>query len=694
MKKHMQWTMPVVTFFAIILFSLPLLAYTTKNVFVVVIDGLRNNEAFEDLDHDLIPHIWNDLRPYGTIYTEFYNDYLTTYTTPAHMAIVTGQWHAAPNLASAGTNDVRPEVPTIFEYFRYHTRKPKESCLVVTGKKNNIQLDWSLEPTYGPNYASLLFEGGNDADTYALLKTKVVAHHPNLILVNLKGVDEAGHTGDWAAYTGAIKKADELVYQIWTQLIQGDAFYANQTTMIVTSDHGRHDDAYGGFQEHGGMCHGCRHVMFLGIGPDTPQGQISTERRYLRDIASTVGEFLNFPTPFARGQIISGIFSQNPDPEIRVYRRNPRVKIFQGKVFVVWSQNDLTDTGNEHVFLMKKDAADVFFGNPIPIDSQNARWAFFPAVTANKDGLHVVWLDGRARDGIHDTWSVYYRKSMDYGSTWENEQLIAASTFESADPNSMEIVGEPEIISNERGELIITVRYKRGPNQNRRITSFRSEDGGKKWVEITVKQDNLSPMQYNPIAMEGPKEASMVWIDMAQTPNKPTYYNWEVFFMRTMNSGTTWKDLNRLTNDASYSYMPTLAWGGNKLITVWANRDVAGTPWKLRVRTSTNKGLSWGSALTIPTGASSAWQPAMVWNAARSEFFIAWIDYASGIPDLRSSTCKDGQNWTLPITINSQPNNVFRYKPHVASGDGLLYLVWEELVPGSGEWVIGVASLR
>ena len=164
--------------------------------------------------------------------------------------------------------------------------------------------------------------------------------------------------------------------------------------------------------------------------------------------------------------------------------------------------------------------------------------------------------------------------------------------------------------------------------------------------------------------------------------------------MRTMNSGTTWKDLNRLTNDTSYSYMPTLAWGGNKLITVWANRDVAGTPWKLRVRTSTNKGLSWGSALTIPTGASSAWQPAMVWNAARSEFFIAWIDYASGIPDLRSSTCKDGQNWTLPITINSQPNNVFRYKPHVASGDGLLYLVWEELVPGSGEWVIGVASLR
>lgn len=696
MEKQIQRAITIVTFFAVILFSLPLLAYTTENVFVVVIDGLRNNEAFEDADHDLIPHIWNDLRPQGTIYTEFYNDYLTTFTTPGHMAIVTGQWHVAPNLAnvvSGGIYDVRPEAPTIFEYFRYHTGKPKASCLVVTGKKNNIQLDWSLEPTYGPNYASLLFEGGNDTDTYALLKTKLEAYHPNLVLVNLRDVDEAGHTGDWVTYTGAIKKADELVYQIWTQLIQGDAFYANKTTMIVTSDHGRHDDEYGGFQEHAGMCHGCRHVLFLGIGPDTPAGLEIPERRYLRDIAPTVGEFLGFPTPFARGQIMAGIFSQNPDPKIHVYCRNPRVKIFNGKVFVVWSQNDPTDTGNEHIFLMKKDSADMFFSNPIPVDSQKARWAFFPAVTANKDGLHVVWLDGRALDGIHDTWSVYYRKSPDYGSTWENEQLIATSTFESADPLSMEIVGEPEIISNELGELIITVRYKRGSGQNRRITSFRSADGGRNWVEIMVKQDNFSPIQYNPITMEGPKEASMVWIDLAPTPNKSNYYNWEVFFMRTMNSGTTWKDLNRLTNDAGYSYLPMLAWGGRKLITVWANREPSGTPWKLCVRSSTNKGWSWGSVLTIPLGSSSAWQPAIVWNSARSEFFMSWTDYASGVPDLRSSTSKNGVNWSMPVTINSQSTNIFRCKPHVTSGDGLLYLVWEEQVPGAGDWVIGTASL-
>ena len=42
-------------------------AYQTQNMFVVVIDGARYSETFgnnsANLNHSLIPHIWNDLRP-------------------------------------------------------------------------------------------------------------------------------------------------------------------------------------------------------------------------------------------------------------------------------------------------------------------------------------------------------------------------------------------------------------------------------------------------------------------------------------------------------------------------------------------------------------------------------------------------------------------------------------------------------
>jgi hypothetical protein len=68
----------------------PLQAYETTHVFVVVVDGLRNLEAFEDPAHQHTPRMWDDLRPQGTLDSDFYNDFVTTYTTPGHFAILTG----------------------------------------------------------------------------------------------------------------------------------------------------------------------------------------------------------------------------------------------------------------------------------------------------------------------------------------------------------------------------------------------------------------------------------------------------------------------------------------------------------------------------------------------------------------------------------------------------------------------------
>ena len=49
-------------------------AYQTRNVFVVCIDGLRGTEAF-DAEHpeQYIPHMWNDLKPQGSLYHNIYN---------------------------------------------------------------------------------------------------------------------------------------------------------------------------------------------------------------------------------------------------------------------------------------------------------------------------------------------------------------------------------------------------------------------------------------------------------------------------------------------------------------------------------------------------------------------------------------------------------------------------------------------
>lgn len=664
----------------------------TENVFIIVIDGIRNEEAFDDPTHQFIPYIWDELRPLGTIYTECYNDYLTTYTTPGHEAAITGVWHYHPNLMQFGNNlnDCRPEVPTIFEYYRYHTGQPQESCLVVTGKKNCLQLDWSLEPSYGPAYSSLIFEGGSDNQTCAVLQDKLNAHHPRLVLVNLQDVDKYGHTGNWSLYTNAIVHADYLVYRIWTEMIQGDPFYADKTTMIVTTDHGRNDDTVG-FKQHGGMSHSNRHIMFLAIGPDTPQGAVVSERRYQIDLAPTVGELLDFPTPYARGQVMTGMFESgiDPDPRIHTYARHPRMATYNGTVAVAWSENDPDDTGNERIYVMTKGPDDPDYGDPVLISNPSAgRWAMYPAITANPDGLHAVWLDGRALAGQNDTWSIFYRKSPDWGETWETEKMIATSVFETPGWNRLEMVIEPEITSSSAGILVISVRLS---TTFRKLTSFRSLDGGNTWTEFLIGDRGNWPRGYRGAPLSAPNEATVVCMDMLSSPGAPLSTNWEIVSKTTLNGGLTWKYFKRLTYDVGYSYTPGIAYNGQRLAVAWAERPIDGTKSQIHVRTSANKGKTWGSGQVFQTDAS-AWSPMLIWDPSNENYFMIWTDYTTGLPDLAYSTMAEGENWTNPVVV-PRDNSALCGQPQAVYSEGSIYLAWEEQDPTTQDWVIRTSTL-
>ena len=82
--------------------------------------------------------------------------------------------------------------------------------------------------------------------------------------------------------------------------------------MFVTNDHGRHDDAHGGFTNHGDDCEGCEHIMLLAIGRNVTAGVENSDLHYQIDIAPTVGDLLGFSTPEAVG--ISLFEGSNPLP--------------------------------------------------------------------------------------------------------------------------------------------------------------------------------------------------------------------------------------------------------------------------------------------------------------------------------------------------------------------------------------------
>src|SRR5438046_9901096 len=65
--------------------------YLSENVIIAVMDGTHYDRTFGDPEHRLIPHLWNDLRPLGTSYTNFYNNSVPI-TKAGHSNIMTGNW--------------------------------------------------------------------------------------------------------------------------------------------------------------------------------------------------------------------------------------------------------------------------------------------------------------------------------------------------------------------------------------------------------------------------------------------------------------------------------------------------------------------------------------------------------------------------------------------------------------------------
>jgi hypothetical protein len=122
--------------------------YEAENVIILVIDGLRNEEAFDDPLHQYIPHIWNDMRPQGTIYTQFY---LTNwpFTTSGHMSIVTGARSNLPLSIGSVSNNSREHNPTIFEAYRKVFGLPGNETWIISGKNQLSTCDYSIHPSWG-----------------------------------------------------------------------------------------------------------------------------------------------------------------------------------------------------------------------------------------------------------------------------------------------------------------------------------------------------------------------------------------------------------------------------------------------------------------------------------------------------------------------------------------------------------------
>ena len=340
-------------------------AQKTKNIVVVTLDGYRWKELFTGADDELIntkafntqkdvkdkywrataeerrntlmPFFWNTIAKKGQIYgnrnvgnfMNVKNRYWFSY--PGYNEMFTGY---PDTLVNSNAFPPNPNV-NVFEFINkqpgfqnkvavfagwdkyYNILNQERSKLPINAgyaelKGNNLTevqkfLNWQQK--FVPN--SLAPDERMDAITYPMAKDYLKQNKPRVLYLAFIDTDDFGHKGKYDLYLDAAHKSDAMIEDLWNYL-QSDPFYKDQTTLLVTTDHGRGDGAL--WKSHKRTIPHCDEVWFAAMGPDIkPLGEIKQAGQiYQNQIAQTIANILNlnFKSKNEIGEAIKTVVSK------------------------------------------------------------------------------------------------------------------------------------------------------------------------------------------------------------------------------------------------------------------------------------------------------------------------------------------------------------------------------------------------
>ena len=605
---------------ALLLPTAPAAAQPVEHAFLIVIDGLRASEAFDDPEREFVGALAGELAPQGSVLTHM-EVRAQTLTLPAHQVLVTGNYADYANLgAYEGRENFTPRTPTLFDAYRRHTGAAQESCWVVSNTSLvGEDTDHSLMPGYGPETGAQVVTDYSYTLSDAWVWDRVAAamddNEVALMLVNLHEVDRDGHAEDWDAYTTSASEASNAIVAFWEQL-QADPTYAGNTLLMVTTDHGRHlDGVEVGWRSHGCQCQGCRQVFLLAVGPGIRAGYTSDVSCSFLDIAPTVAHLMDVPFPYHRGRVLTEILDDGdlvvpgPGGSFR-----PRV-IGTSELLVRTSERQDTSVGDEEGAHRVAVELSTDQGETWDVTLVEGGSAVQHSPVAWTDGEVVLagWLEVLARG---DYWYSRLRKLGVGAGAWEEvfyEPMIGASTP----------VGNLSLVVDADDEAVWLLENNA---LNERIRMWSSEDLGGTWSEEFDMWQN--PRYFPRDLLQADAGDAWLGVFSAHSVGPPGLLepndNTEIYWIRSDDLGATWSGEIAVTHDHAPSIQPALAVGDDGVVhLVWADR--AGGTFQIQYSRSTDDGVTFSIPVTLTSGSIGAWEPAVAVDGERA--YVVWSQY-------------------------------------------------------------------
>jgi hypothetical protein len=147
----------------------------------------------------------------------------------------------------------------------------------------------------------------NDMLTFLTAKEYIQKNHPKVVYVGFGETDEFAHGGHYDDYLQAAHLFDEYIAQLW-YLVNNDPFYKNNTSFIITTDHGRGQNT-NTWVRHDMFTKGSKNTWLLTLGKSfVAKGEVQNEQEFFNEqIAQTIAHLLGFD--FTSNHSIESAFS-------------------------------------------------------------------------------------------------------------------------------------------------------------------------------------------------------------------------------------------------------------------------------------------------------------------------------------------------------------------------------------------------
>jgi hypothetical protein len=162
------------------------------------------------------------------------------------------------------------------------------------------ELQWQ-SPAFVGEYIRL------DVLTYQFGKQYMIDKKPRVVYFGFDETDDMAHQGNYKFYLQQARKTDGMLADLWTY-IQQDPFYKDNTTLVITTDHGRGEQILAEWRSHGEKIKGAEQVWFAVMGPGIPaKGEVKARSTiYHKQLAQTFSELLGLDFKKSVGQNVSG----------------------------------------------------------------------------------------------------------------------------------------------------------------------------------------------------------------------------------------------------------------------------------------------------------------------------------------------------------------------------------------------------